>query len=276
MNGEYRMVNAKRNVLAGLLVAVVVTASASGRSAASDLSTTSTVSTSSNAALSPARGSGPKIAFVDIDIVIGRSRYVRRVVESLKKQIEGKRDSLERKQTDYLRLKDEIERKRAVLSDNELQALTRQSRELRLTIDDEESELQKFMTDADKDQMGPASDRVRGVVEALGKEERFDLILRGEVVLFSIPALNLTNQVIERLDRDEKTSGTLKAKEPPKANETPEKAAAPAVKTGETPKKAAEPAVKTGKAPAKAKETPRASARKSPSRPAPRPTPDTP
>jgi len=258
------------------LVAVVVTASASGRSAASDVSTTSTVSTSSNAVLSPARGFGPKIAFVDIDIVIGRSRYVRRVVESLKKQIEGKRDSLERKQTDYLRLKDEIERKRAVLSDNELQALTRQSRELRLTIDDEESELQKFMTDADKDQMGPASDRVRSAIEALGKEERFDLILRGEVVLFSIPALNLTNQVIERLDRDEKTSGTLKGKEPPKASETPEKAAEPAVKTGETPKKAAEPAVKTGKAPAKAKETPRASARKSPSRPAPRPTPDTP
>ena len=276
MKGEYRMVNAKRNVLAGLLVAVVVTASASGQSAASDVSTTSTASTSSNAALSPARGSGPKIAFVDIDIVIGRSRYVRRVVESLKKQIEGKRDSLERTQTDYLRLKDEIERKRAVLSDNELQALTRQSRELRLTIDDEESELQKFMTDADKDQMGPASDRVRSAIEALGKEERFDLILRGEVVLFSIPALNLTNQVIERLDRDEKTSGTLKAKEPPKANETPEKAAAPAVKTGETPKKAAEPAVKTGETPAKAKETPRASARKSPSRPAPKPTPDTP
>ena len=253
------MVNAKRNVLAGLLVAVALTATAS---AASDVSTTSTVSTSSNAALSPARGSGPKIAFVDIDIVISRSRYVRRVVESLKKQIEGKRDSLERTQTDYLRLKEEIERKRAVLSDKELEALTRQSRELRLTIDDKESELQKFMTDADKDQMGPASDRVRGVVEALGKEERFDLILGGEVVLFSNPALNLTNQVIERLDRDEKTSGTLQGKEPPKASETPKKAAAPAVKKGE--------------APVKAKETPRASARKSPSRPAPKPTPEIP
>lgn len=261
MKGEYRMVNGRRNVLAGLLVAVVFTAGASGQSAASDASTTSTVSASSNAALSPARGSGPKIAFVDIDIVIGRSRYVRRVVESLKKQIEEKRDSLERKQTEYLRLKDEIERKRAVLSDKELQDLTRQSRELRLTIDDEESELQKFMTDADKDQMGPASDRVRSAIEALGKEERFDLILRGEAVLFSIPALNLTNQVIERLDRDEKTSGTLQGKEPPKASETPEKAV--------------EPAVKTGKAPAKAKETPRASGRKSSSRPAPKPTPDT-
>jgi Skp family chaperone for outer membrane proteins len=215
-----------------------------------------------NAALSPARGSGPKIAFVDIDIVISRSRYVRRVVESLKKQIEGKRDSLERKQIESLRLKEEIERKRAVLSDKELQELTRQSRELRRTIDDEEGGLEKFMTDADKDQMGPASDRVRGVVEALGKEERFDLILRGEVVLFSNPAWNLTNQVIERLDRDEKTSGTLQGKEPPKASETPAKAAAPAVKTGE--------------APVKAKETPRASARKSPSRPAPKPTPEIP
>ena len=258
------MVNAKRNVLGGLLVAVALTAAAS---AASDVSTTSTASTSSSAALSPARVSGPKIGFVDIDIITGRSRYVRRVLKSLDKQIGEKRASLERDQTEYVRLKEEIERKRAVLSDKELEELTRQSRELRLTIDEKETELQKFMTGVEKDQMGPAFDRVLGAIEALGKEERFDLILRGEVVLFGNPALNLTNQVIERLDRDEKTSGTLKAKEPPKANETPEKAAVPAVKTGE--------------APAKPKETPRASARKPAAGtkpaavPAPRPTPDT-
>ena len=271
------MVNAKRNVLAGLLVAVVVTASASGQSvssAASDVSTTSTASTSSNAALSPARGSGPKIAFVDIDIITGRSRYVRRVLESLDKQIGERRASLERDQTEYVRLKEEIERKRAVLSDKELEVLTRQSRELRLTIDDEEAELQKFMTGVEKDQMGPAFDRVLGAIEALGKEERFDLILRGEVVLFGNPALNLTDRVIERLDRDEKTSGTLKGKEPPKANVTPEKAAVPAVKTGPAVK--TEPAVKTGEAPAKAKETPRASARKPTAVRGRKPTPDKP
>jgi outer membrane protein len=154
----------------------------------------------------------PRVAFVDVDEITRRSLYVRDIVKSLEDQLGSRRDSLEKKQIELRRLLEEIELKKAALSEKQFDEKLIKSRSLRLEIENEQYALQKEMRGAERDKMMPALDFILKTIEELGKEEKFDLILRGEIVLYGSPTVNLTDRVIERIDKN-----------PPKTNKVEKK-----------------------------------------------------
>ncbi|MBN1868923.1 OmpH family outer membrane protein [Candidatus Sumerlaeota bacterium] len=155
-------------------------------------------------ALSPAAlgADTVKIGYVDIDRIAQESTYIRSMMSDLEKSLTQKKDLVESKQDAYSSLRDEIERKRSVVSEADLEEMMSRSRRLRIEIDEEGAELNRMLRRAERDRMEPALDRVLDVIRTIGKEEKYDLIVRGEIVLYGSSAVDVTDKVIKRIDRD--------------------------------------------------------------------------
>lgn len=187
-----------------------------------------------------APGSGQKVGFVDLDEITRKSRYVQRVANDVEKQLTPKRDQIEQKRQQLVQMGEEIERKKSVLSEKELEVMMRKARELRASIDSDDYEMQTTLRKAEKGTFAPAMDQVFKMIETVAQQEGCGVVLRGEAVLYGAPSNNLTAKVISRLDADEPTTGTATTAATPKpaATATPKSAttSAPAKKTPESSK----------------------------------------
>jgi len=154
-------------------------------------------------------GGAMKIGFVDVDKITEKSEFVRALLGELEKDIRSKSDALQRQKAEYTRMQEEIERKRPVLKDEQIEEMIQSVRKMRVGIDDAEYELNRLLREAERDRMGPALNRILRTIEQLGKGEGYDLILRGEVVLYGAPQVNLTQRVIDVLDADDATTKSL-------------------------------------------------------------------
>jgi outer membrane protein len=157
-------------------------------------------------ALSWAAGTG-KIGFVDVEQVSKKAKFVRNMLQGLESNLGQRQKALDAKREEYDRLKDEIDRKAPVVAEADLDAMRRRSKELYNQVDEETYQINKMLDRAQKEQMEPALDRILEAVKAVGREEGFDLILRGETVLYASPAIDITEKVIERLDSAKAETG---------------------------------------------------------------------
>ena len=141
-----------------------------------------------------------KVGFVDIERITQEAKFIRRILDTAEERLQERRDSLDLKQDDYTRLRGDVERKRAVLNDAEIDEMLRRSRRLRGEIEDEEFEINRTLRRIEKEQMEPAMERVLETIREVGRGEGFDLILRGEIVLYGSEAVDISGKVIGRLD----------------------------------------------------------------------------
>lgn len=154
-----------------------------------------------------AAGTG-KIGFVNIDEVSAKANLVKNMLSTIEAGAVEKQKSLEAKQAEYARLSKDLKAKSAVASESELQGLRKQARDILNQIDEETYQLNQYLKRAEKERMDPATDRVLATIKTVGTEEGFDLILRGETILYGAPAVDLTQKVIERLNRDAVSGGS--------------------------------------------------------------------
>ncbi|HBF34473.1 TPA: hypothetical protein DDW35_07900 [Candidatus Sumerlaeota bacterium] len=183
----------------------------------------STSTEKTEAAVVASSASGQKVGFVDLDEITRTSRYVRRVASDVEKQLTPKRDQIEQKRQQLSQMGEEIERKKSVLSEKEMEGMLRKARELRASIESDDYEMQTTLKKAEKGTFAPAMDQVFKTIETVAHQEGCGVVLRGEAVLYGAPSNNLTSRVISRLDADEPTSGTATvASTPASAKKTPE------------------------------------------------------
>ncbi|MFP4579257.1 MAG: OmpH family outer membrane protein [Candidatus Sumerlaeia bacterium] len=141
-----------------------------------------------------------RIAFVDVDEITRNSTFIRGILKSLEDSISGKREELDAKQAELKKLLAEMEQKKAVLSEAQFDKMVLESRNLRLDLENMQYELQKSLRKAEQEKMMPALDFILRTIEEVGQEENYDLILRGEVVLYGAKQVNLTKKVIDKID----------------------------------------------------------------------------
>jgi len=171
-----------------------------------------------------------RIGYVDLDRISEKATFVRDLMGDLEKALNAKRADLEARQEEYGRLRRELEQRRAVLKESEIEAKLRDSRRLRGEIEQLDYEINSMFRRAEQQQMGPALDTIIETIRQVGSDAGFDLILRGEVVIFGKPALDITDLVADKLNRDY-AAGKIKiqsgAVQAPAAGK-PAEAAAPA------------------------------------------------
>ncbi len=141
-----------------------------------------------------------RIGFVDMDVVLQESRAVRERIDHVESDMDARRREIERKTSEYRRLADGLERQGSILTDEEKANRRQRMQQLSSEIEDLRYEANKTLRASEQGVIGPVLDAVMATVEEVGRREGFDLIVRGEAVLYGHEQVDLTQRVIDELD----------------------------------------------------------------------------
>lgn len=144
--------------------------------------------------------SSSKIVFVDIDLAAKRSQSIQKVVKDAENDQKKKQDSMDLQVREYRQMQSDLAARRSVLSESELRKEEKKIESLRDELEIQQREIEKGWRRLENDVYKPAVDRVIEAVNAVAKKRGFDLVLRRDVVLFGVEALDITPLVVQELD----------------------------------------------------------------------------
>lgn len=140
-----------------------------------------------------------KVGFVDIELVIEQSKAISMAMDSMDQVMAGKARAIDAKEREFRRNRFEADRQDRVLSSDE-----RERKRLELIKQQEEIEKLKFEFDSElrirERQIEPVLEYVMRIVADVADEEGFDVVMRGEVIIYGRKSADLTPSVIAKLD----------------------------------------------------------------------------
>lgn len=157
---------------------------------------------------------GFRVGYVDLQKALQTVEAGRNAKSSLEKEVAGKKAELEKAQTALQKEAEEFEKKVAIMNDSA--KATKQAELQKKFVDLQKSaaESQMNLQNRERELTKPIIDALRGVIEAVGKEKSFQLILeRNEgAVLFAQGGEDLTETVIQKFNSENKGKVTSKKK----------------------------------------------------------------
>jgi len=141
-----------------------------------------------------------KIGYVDVRAVISESKSGKQFKAELDKYVKNKQASLKKEEEKLVSLKQSLEKEALTLSDA-------QKQEKQKSFQEKVQALQKMAQDADRElrqkdneYSNKALQAVREIINEVAKEEKFNLILSRNEVLYGEDAMNLTAKVTAKYD----------------------------------------------------------------------------
>jgi len=171
-----------------------------------------------------------RVGFVDIELIIEESRAIREALQAVDNELAEMARQADLKEREFRRQRFEIDRQERILSPDER---ARRREELLALQDDIERtnfELDRELARRER-QIEPVLERILQIVADVAKRENYDLVLRGEVVIYGSERADLTPLVVKELDLrtdeivglfrlepsedDEPTTGSLRTRRGP-------------------------------------------------------------
>lgn len=146
------------------------------------------------------------IGVIDTTKLFRSSVELRSLQNELEHSMRQKQFELEPLQRRITNLRDEIEEKRFVLSEEELERKERELEELFHEFVEKRDEVTDYLSQRERELMGPVLEKLQSIIEEMGKEEGFDIILEKDAVVFYAPELDITEKIIQFLDEKEEAS----------------------------------------------------------------------
>ncbi|KAA0257733.1 OmpH family outer membrane protein [Deferribacter autotrophicus] len=145
-----------------------------------------------------------KIGVVNMQRALDECDAGKAAVEEMKKIYNEKQQEINEKQNELKKMQEEINNQSSLLSDEAKQAkldeYQKKLKELKRFVADSNEELKK----KEKEYIARIANDLRKVVEALGKELKYDVILeiREAGVMYNSNKVDITNLVIERYNKE--------------------------------------------------------------------------
>jgi len=149
-----------------------------------------------------------RIGYVDLDRVASNSALVKERVSSVEQDLLEKQKNFKGKAEQLKQLNQDVTQQESVLTAAQLEQKKTQIRALRDELDRLQYESDKILNNTSRDIIEPVLDEVLAAVERIAKTYGFDLILRGDLVLYASDRVDLTDYVVRELD---KKAGTPKS-----------------------------------------------------------------
>lgn len=155
------------------------------------------------AAAAPANGL-QRVAFIDVQRVLARSAAGVAAREQLEREKAGMQKEMDAKRVELEKLRDEMEKKGALLTPDarkeKQEQFERKRRDAARLADDFQKELEK----KESGLLQKVLQDVSGVIERVGKEKNYYLIVekRGGGILYGSAEADLTEEVIRQYDRE--------------------------------------------------------------------------
>ncbi len=148
-----------------------------------------------------------KVGVVDLYRVLNESEEGKKAVNELQSMFDSRQKTLEEKQKKIQNLRDEYEKKKAVLSEEARKSkedeIERLGRELQRTAADYQVELQKKQNEITQSMLK----EIRQIINDFAKKEGYSLILEKveQIVIYSTPEVDVTDKIIALFNQ--KTAG---------------------------------------------------------------------
>lgn len=151
-------------------------------------------------ALSPAAASAQdqKIGVVDLQRAMREVDEGTAAQKALKKEFEEKQKTLDQKQNDLKALKDELDARGAMMKPEVKQAKVEELQKRLMETQQLYMQLQGELSKREADAAGEILKKMGVLVQAIGTEQGFTLIVDRSAVIYSKEALDLTNELIRR------------------------------------------------------------------------------
>lgn len=139
-----------------------------------------------------------KLGIVDLYRILNESEEGKKAVNELQSMVDSRQKTLEEKQKKIQTLKEEYDKKKAVLSEDARKAkeeeIERLGRDLQRTAADYQVELQKKQNEITQSMLK----EIRQIINEYAKKEGYNLILEKaeQIILYSTPEVDITDKII--------------------------------------------------------------------------------
>lgn len=152
-----------------------------------------------------------KLAYVDVQRALNECRAGRAGREKIKREVEQVEAKLGRQQSEVEALKNEIEKKGALMNDQDRQNLEEEySRKLRNFQEDYKNS-QDELRQRDSQITGAIVRDLAQVVRGIGEKRGYTLVLEKGGLLWGTPGIDITDEVIRAYDAMNVKAGSLAA-----------------------------------------------------------------
>lgn len=150
------------------------------------------------------RPAGPqKIGFVDVELVIEQSRTIRKVLDRIDEELAADARGIDDLRREIRAMQLAFDEKARVVTDEERARQRDQLLEKRGALEERQSAFERKMKDRQARAVEPILDQVIRFISDVGAKDGYDLILRGEVVLYGRGSADITERVLREIDTRE-------------------------------------------------------------------------
>jgi len=144
-----------------------------------------------------------KIGVVNAAKVLEASPQAEAARKKMEKEFATRDSNLVSLQNELKEFEERLVKDGAIMSEAERQRLEREIVNNRRTLKRDTTEFQEDVNFRRNEEMGKIQKKIQAAIEALGKEQSYDMIL-AQGVVYNSPKVDITDAVIERLQKNSK------------------------------------------------------------------------
>jgi outer membrane protein len=178
-----------------------------------------------------------KIGYVDIDTIIKKAKAVNSSFSKVGGQVNKLQSDIDSKTEKIKRLREDVQKSEGVLSREEIDKKRKEINTLLNEVEDLSMQGRRELQRVDDTFFTPLLKKIVYAIQDVANDKGLDLVLRGEAVLYGRDTVDITEDVVKRLNMEDLNStGTATAKEPKsKSDSTPKATPAPDDSAAEKP-----------------------------------------
>ena len=157
-------------------------------------------------AFSTSAGAEPKIGVVNVAKLLDESPQARSAMQALQDEFAPRQKDILKQQEDLKGREDKVQRDGDVMGEAERHNLERELRDAQRELSRKQNEYVEDLNIRRNEELGRLQRSLMQEVETFAKSQGYDLIL-GDGVLYATGAVDVTAQVLQRLESGPKTPG---------------------------------------------------------------------
>lgn len=144
-----------------------------------------------------------KIALVDVQKAIQSTSAGKKAKTELDSEVEKKKKSVQKLETDLKKIQEDLEKKRGLLSDEVLQKRQGEFQEEMLKYRELVGKSQADLQKRERDLSQPILEKMKRVISKVAKDKKFDIVIENSpMIWFSEGALDITNDVVKAFEAE--------------------------------------------------------------------------
>ena len=157
---------------------------------------------------------GLRLGYVDLQRALESVDAGKVAKTTLEKEVTAKKADLEKQQAELQKEAEQFEKKAAILNENAKAAKQKELQKKFMDFQKSAGESQTELQKRERELTKPLIDELKGIVQGIGKEKSFQLILEKNegAVLYAENGSDLTEAVIERFNSQHKNKPAEKGK----------------------------------------------------------------